>query len=98
MTFYMVVEKNDSVNTSDVSVYRELSVARDIFRKKVSEYWDNYFGKETKSGLFRGRPYTDGSGRTYTQCLNDYIFLAPRKEGLFSCELISIEEGDVFEF
>lgn len=84
MTFYMVVEKNDSVNTSDVSVYRELSVARDIFRKKVSEYWDNYFGKETKSGLFRGRPYTDGSGRTYAQCLNDYIFLAPRKEGLFS--------------
>ena len=45
MTFYMVVEKNDSVNTSDVSVYRELSVARDIFRKKVSGYWDNYFVK-----------------------------------------------------
>lgn len=98
MTFYMLVEKNDALNTSEVAVYRDFSKADEAFKRRLSACWDAYLGKYTKTEFFRGLPYTDSGGRSYKECMKDHIFVVSRKEGTFSYEMAVVDEGTSFQF
>lgn len=98
MTFYMLVEKNDATNTSEVTVYTEFSKADEDFKKYLSECWDAYLGEHAKTEFFRGFPYTDSGGRSYKECMEDHIFVVSRKEGTFSYEMVVVDEGTSFQF